>query len=174
MRQFGSVAFALSLASAWGGCGPTVQEQGELAAEPLDAPPRATFPHVANAMQMHCGTLDCHGQVSRDLRLYGLHGLRLDPKDNPLAHVTTRAEYDASYWSLVGLEPEALSFVVASGLRPERLTMVRKARGIEKHKGGQLMFEGDPLDRCIVTWITGDLDDAACSTVLHAERPSVD
>jgi hypothetical protein len=174
MKRLGSVAFVLSLVSGWGGCGPTVQEQAELAAQPLEAPPRATFPHVANAMQIHCGTLDCHGQISRDLRLYGLHGLRLDPKDNPLAHVTTRAEYDASYRSIIGLEPEVLSFVVASALRPERLTMVRKARGIEKHKGGQLMLEGDPLDRCLVTWITHGLEDAACGTVLHAERPQLE
>src|SRR4051812_35792675 len=171
LRQAGMILLVAAAANA---CGPGVQEQGDLTSKSLEAPSRSTFLHVGSAMQMHCGTLDCHGEVNRDLRLYGLHGLRLDPNDNPLEHVTTRAEYEASYASLVGLEPEMLARVVESGIRPERLTMVRKARGIEQHKGGQLMNEGDPLDLCLTTWLTGGFDDDSCTTVLHATRPQPD
>jgi hypothetical protein len=57
---------------------------------------------------------------------------------------------------------------------PNTLTMVRKPRGIEHHKGGQLMTEGEPLDRCIVGWLTGALDMNACNAVVQAPRPRLD
>jgi hypothetical protein len=143
--------------------------------EGLNDPSRTNFPNVANAMQMSCGTLDCHGQLGRDLRLYGFRGLRLDPNDTPLERFSTDAEYDASFRSVVGLEPETMSRVVADkGAHPERLTMIRKARGLEQHKGGPRMVEGDDLDRCLVTWLAGDYDDAACSAVANSPRPEKD
>jgi hypothetical protein len=141
----------------------------------LNAPSRSSFPDVENAMQMSCGTLDCHGQVGRDLRLYGFRGLRLDPRDTPLERFTTQAEYDASYWSVIGLEPETMSQVVTEkAAHPEELSMIRKARRIEPHKGGQRMIEGDDLDRCLVAWLGGGHDDAACFTIANAPRPEPD
>jgi hypothetical protein len=140
----------------------------------LAVPPRANFEVVSDAMQLHCGTLDCHGQIGRNMRLYGLYGLRLNPMDNPLEQPTTPAEYDACYRSIVGLEPEALSLVVRKVAPPDTLTIVRKPRGIEHHKGGQLMTEGDPLDRCIVQWLTGTSDVNVCTTVVQTPRPQLD
>jgi hypothetical protein len=166
----GAFALALLLLA---GCTATLQDQGAgKDGEFLSVPRRDRFPHVENAMLPSCGTLDCHGQISRNLRLFGLHGLRLRPTDNPLDGTTTREEYDASYWSIVGLEPEVISRVVLeNGARPERLTMVRKARGIEKHKGGQIMSEGDALDRCIVGWLGGADSLADCDAVADVPRP---
>ena len=127
---------------------------------------------LADAMQPACGTLDCHGQVGRNMRLYGGRGLRLDPAANPADGETTIAEYNATYLSVVGLEPEALAAVLADGgRRPERLTLIRKGRGTEKHKGGQQMIAGDPLDACITSWLRGAIDQAACKLVSDATRP---
>jgi hypothetical protein len=141
------------------------------AVQQLSVPSRAAFPPVADAMQLNCGTLDCHGQVGRNMRLYGRYGLRLDPTYDPLTQETSDAEYDATYASIVGLEPEAMSSVVLHQAGPDALTMVRKSRGIEQHKGGQLVSEGDPLDTCMVGWITGEGDAGACDTVLNISRP---
>jgi len=141
---------------------------------PLDVPLRADFARVSDAMQLHCGTLDCHGQPGRNMRLYGHYGLRLSATDNPLEAPTSAAEYDASYWSIVGLEPEAMSRVVRSQSYPDGLAMIRKPRGIEKHKGGQLMTEGDDLDRCLVGWLISAFDRTACDTVADAIRPMLD
>ena len=140
----------------------------------LDVPSFASFQRVGDAMQLHCATLDCHGQIGRNLRLYGHYGMRLDPKDNPLEAPTTVAEYEGSYWSLVGLEPEIMARVVADRGSAERLTMVRKPRGVEKHKGGQLMAQGDSLDRCIVGWLTNQFDAAPCDMVVMTQRPELD
>ncbi len=140
----------------------------------LRTPDRMTFRPVHKAMQVSCGTLDCHGQVGRNFRIYGGRGLRLDQKDNSAEGVTTDAEYEASYWSLVGLEPETLSQVIANkGERLSRLTLIRKARGIEKHKGGTCMQKDDPLDLCLVSWLLGGaaMDQKACETVEKAPRP---
>ena len=119
----------------------------------LSVPSRIAFPSVADSMQLHCGTLDCHGQVGRNMRLYGLYGLRLDPTNNPLGSATSEAEYDASYTSVVGLEPEVMARVVQHQAAPETLTMMRKPLGIEQHKGGLLISSGDPLDRCLIGWL---------------------
>jgi hypothetical protein len=139
----------------------------------LVAPPRATFEAVADALQVTCGTLDCHGQVGRNLRLYGARGLRLDPRSTSAEGTTTAAEYEASYWSVVGLEPEALSVVVRQRSDPMQLTLMRKARGTELHDGGSLMTAGDDLDRCLTSWLRGKVEVTACEEVSLAPRPEL-
>jgi len=139
----------------------------------LATPERATFAPVDDVLQSSCGTLDCHGQVGRNLRLYGGRGLRLSPQGNSADDPTTPAEYDRSYWSVIGLEPEIMSDVVRDhGQRPERLTMVRKARNLERHKGGQLFKEGDDRDRCLTSWLAGALDGDACMRGKDLMRPT--
>jgi len=143
--------------------------------DPAQAPDRAQFNPVADAMQVSCGTLDCHGQVGRNLRLYGGRGLRLAVDANPAIDPTTDLEYQASYRSVVGLEPEALDRVVADGGRdPERLSLIRKARGSERHTGGVQMLIGDALDLCLTSWLGGTTDSESCKRVSDATRPKAD
>jgi hypothetical protein len=138
----------------------------------LFAPARASFNPVHDMLQTTCGTLDCHGQIGRNLRLYGARGLRLDPKDNSAENPTTAGEYDQSYWSIIGLEPEITSKVtVDGGAHPERLSLFRKARGIERHKGGTLYAPGTAGDRCLSSWFRGEVDIVACKEVSERPRP---
>jgi hypothetical protein len=132
------------------------------------APDFASFPPVALMLIQACGTLDCHGTVARNLRLYGNTGLRFLPTDVPTAlKPTTDAEIEQDYTSLVGLEPEAISTVVASGgSNPERLTLVRKARGTEAHKGGRIIVPGDERDLCLTGWLAGSADASSCTRAL--------
>ena len=163
-RFFSFLLFALPAAAC------SLPQNTELAG--LYTPERSTFPLVADALQPSCGTLDCHGQRGRNLRLYGGRGLRLDPRGNSADEPTTDAEYEASFRSLVSLEPERLDEVVLSGgSDPERLTLVRKARGVELHKGGIQMLPGDPLDRCLLSWIAGQFQKDACIRVALTPRP---
>lgn len=115
-----------------------------------------------------CGTLDCHGTVGRNLRVYGDTGLRYSATDVPTTLIpTTTDEVAQDYDSVVGLEPELMSEVVASGgADPERLTFYRKALGLESHKGGAVVVAGDPRDVCITTWLQGRADAAACAAAL--------
>jgi hypothetical protein len=133
-------------------------------------PDRASFEPVADLLVHRCGTLDCHGATYRNLRLYGSIGLRLSPTDRPVSKGhTTEAEYDEDYASVVGLEPEVMSAVVSEGgASPERLTLLRKARGTEQHKGGKLWTEGDAQDRCITSWLAGHTDVADCQDAKDA------
>ena len=64
------------------GCGSADPEAGQLSEAQL--PSREQFPPVGAAMQRRCATLDCHGQVGRSLRLYGVGGLRLSTPQNPV------------------------------------------------------------------------------------------
>ena len=80
---------------------------------------------------------------------------------------TTSDELDATYQSIVELEPELMSAVVADhGMHPERLTLVRKARGTEAHAGGAIVAPGDPRDLCILSWLAGAADVLSCSAAL--------
>ena len=126
-------------------------------------PDRASFPEVAELLVHRCGSLDCHGTRTRNLRLYGREGLRWSPADRPYVTVTTADEVEQDYQSVVALEPELTSRVVIDhGAHPERLTLVRKARGTESHKGGALMQQGDVQDVCITSWLAGSTDVASC------------
>lgn len=131
-------------------------------------PDATSFPAVAAMLVQACGSLDCHGTVGRNLRLYGDTTLRLSPTDVPSTLLPTTAdEVNEDFESVVGLEPELLSQVVASGgADPERLTFVRKARGTESHKGGAVVVAGDPRDVCITSWLKGTADAAACTAAL--------
>jgi hypothetical protein len=133
----------------------------------LVAPDAASFPPVAAFLDHRCGSLDCHGEVGRNLRLYGSEGLRLDPADVPGGRTTTPDEIASDYASTVGLEPEVMSAVVKdAGAEPERLTLIRKARGTDHHKGGALVMIGDTQDRCLTSWLASALDTAACAAAL--------
>ncbi len=130
----------------------------------LPMPPRASFEPVSEMLYLRCGVLTCHGAPERNLRLYGALGLRLSPNAHPGdGTATTAAEHDANYLSVLALEPELLSEVfVAGGAEPERLTLIRKARDQEDHKGTGLVSAGDAADRCLLSWLKGKTDEAAC------------
>lgn len=140
----------------------------------LRQPVRQGFEAVADAMQPSCGTLDCHGQIGRNLRLYGARGLRLDGADNSEEGTTMPAEHEATYWAIVALEPEAMSAAVAEGGRdPERLMLIRKGRGATRHKGGDLMRTNPSLDRCLVEWLKGIIlvDECAAAELVAPTSP---
>lgn len=143
--------------------------------EPADAwqlPNRLDFPPVLDALEQRCATLDCHGKRARNLRLYTSSGLRHSAMDIPGSGSTTDAEYDASYQSVVGLEPELISFVVGEGGKtPERLTFLRKGRGTEAHKGGIVLVPGDSADTCITSWLRSNLDANACARAAEVIPP---
>jgi hypothetical protein len=157
-------------AVALGGCSTAPADARITLALPFSS--EDAFGPVANYLERRCGSLDCHGNVARNLRIYGCGGLRLLPTDvplcmPPLGATTTMAEHQATYRSLVGLEPLVMSAVVLDhGLDPELLTFVRKARGEEAHKGGTLIVQGDHQDRCITSWLAGATDTTACDLAL--------
>jgi hypothetical protein len=158
-------AFAFSLVIGLGAACSTPPSDARFVVTPPDA---ASFPPVAAMLVQACGTLDCHGTVGRNLKIYGNTGLRLSAADVPTALTpTTNEEVAQDYDSVVGLEPETMSAVVAlGGANPERLTFVRKARGTESHKGGAVVVAGDARDRCITTWLAGDTDASSCTVAL--------
>jgi len=142
----------------------------DYAVSTLSIPPPDDFAPVSAALAKSCGSLDCHGRAGQNLRLYGEIGLRLDPADVPGGEEMTPFEHDANHRSVVMLEPETLSTVWLEGGRDAgRLTLVRKARGREAHKGGAVFPEGDPGDRCLLSWLSSGIDVEACATA--AELP---
>lgn len=139
---------------------------------PADLPDEKLFPLVLDAVERRCATLDCHGSPGRNLRLYTGSGLRLASEDVPGNGSTTAEEYAASYWAVVGLEPEIMSAVVADeGAHPERLTLIRKARGTEGHEPGAVIEEGDATDECITSWLAGKTSESACKKAASYDAP---
>ena len=181
--------FALLVASAIAGLAAcSVVQESRIG---IDAPPGsdAEFGPVSDMLDHRCGTLDCHGQMSRNFRVWGCDGMRLEDGSTPAscsAEKTTPDEHAATYRSLVGLEPTVMTTVYAgcetntapapypppASCNPELLTFVRKARGIEAHKGGQLFYPDgidggpDPQDVCVVSWLEGQTDRQQCGKAL--------
>jgi hypothetical protein len=132
-------------------------------------PPQNEFPPVDAYLVKRCGSLDCHGQAGRNLRLYGYHGLRLAKGDDPNGRPTTQEEIDADYDGVVGLEPETMTLVVThGGEHPEKLSLIAKPAGLEEHKGGQLFEEGDAQYTCLTSWLSSNVDANACSKALKS------
>lgn len=143
-----------------------------LAPNTISCPPLEDFKAVSPLLEQRCGTLDCHGSVSRPLRIYGQYGLRFVGEDDDpntlysgnLNAPTTSAEVERNYYAVCGLEPEKMAFVQAGEADAESLTMVRKPRLSEKHKGGRIWDQGKVEDRCLTEWIAGDYDTGEMDT----------
>jgi len=139
-------------------------------------PPRdvTSFRALDGALGPSCGSLDCHGQPGRNLRIYDVTGLRLSKDDISGVGVTTDAEILATYRSFVGLEPDLTSKVLTErGAQPERLTIVRKARASEVHEGAAVWPEGSDGDRCLTSWLASKTDVAACEKARALFLPPV-
>jgi hypothetical protein len=138
----------------------------------------SAFLPISSVLERRCGTLDCHGSTYRPLKIYGQIGLRR-PEEPGSTNVksfkdyysggtepTTQAELFDNYLSVIGLEPELLDAVVAKKGLPDTLTLVRKPRLREKHKGGLIWNPSDPGDLCLLNWLTGIADTAPCDQEL--------
>ncbi len=123
---------------------------------------------VSTVLERRCGTLDCHGQVGRPLRIYGQYGLRFvdDAGDVPGVQPTTATEYEANYQSVVGLQPELMTEVVQGNAQPEDLLLLRKPLQLERHKGGAVFVDGDDGDTCFTSWLAGQTNFAACTAAV--------
>jgi hypothetical protein len=139
------------------------------------------FRIVSSVLERRCGTLDCHGSTFRPLRIYGQQGLRrpekmgtknVDPADFAQYKTggtvaTTAAEIDDNFLSVCGIEPEIMDRVVAEEAEVSALTVVRKPRLTERHKGGRIWQEGQKGgDQCLTIWLTGGDPTLACNEEL--------
>ena len=142
------------------------------------------FVIVSPVLERRCGTLDCHGDYARPLRIMGQNGLRLlsdeeltDPQlilDNMTyagGKQTSPEELDANRRSVCGLEPERTSVVVRTQDfgATRSLMLLRKPLGedsnFEKHKGGVLFRPGGEGEVCVACWLTGNADPEQCANV---------
>ena len=169
-RALGPIAALLALATALVvACGGPPED----ARVGILAPDFDKFAPVGLLLDHRCGSLDCHGQRTRNLQIFGCEGLRLGDA-SPGCRIssgtdTTIEELQATYRSLVALEPVVMTTVVSGhGANPELLTFVRKARGTEAHKGGTLITPGDDQDQCITLWLANADADAGAEACARA------
>ncbi len=122
---------------------------------------------VSNMLERRCGTLDCHGQVGRPLRLYGQFGLRFvdpDASNTPGMQGTTETEHKANYQAVIGLQPEQMTEVAQGNAPPESLMLLRKPLQLERHEGGQVLVTGDVGYTCLTSWLGGQADFTSCGS----------
>lgn len=157
----GAVAlFAAASALGAGGCS---SPDTSARVDPI-GPDAAQFAYVAPVLSRRCGSIDCHGSIFRNMRVYGYGGLRLGAATSPDVLTTlTPEEVRATYESVIALEPEIMREVVKSGGGGmENLTFLRKGRGDEEHKGHRRVSQGESADTCITSWLAGAVDKEAC------------
>lgn len=145
--------------------------------QPL-CPSPEDFRAVSNVLERRCGTLDCHGHPARPFIVFGQYAYRrpggevlaIDPDEYVVGglEATTDFEVEGTYQSACGLEPEEMDGVVKAELGADDLTLVRKPRLREKHKGGRIWGAGTTRgDLCLVSWLQGDVDEDACRRELE-------
>jgi hypothetical protein len=130
---------------------------------------------VSTVLERHCGSLDCHGSLSRNLRIYSQYGLRLNGGDGggitPGSGETTLDEITANYHSVMTIEPEQTNLVVDGDADPDTLLLLKKPLGIEHHKGGATLKKGDDAEKCIRSWLTesplNPIDKTACTNAAN-------
>jgi hypothetical protein len=178
------LAAALAVAAVSTGC---LSEAERGSAQPFCAPfePVDDFRLVNNMLERRCGTLDCHGDASRPFIVFGQNAYRrpggqnLDPPEGPTdvdqyypggEAATTEFELRGTYESICGLEPEKMDQVVKGEQPPEHLTLIRKPRLEEKHKGGRIWGTGTREgDACVISWLESDPPDVNDRRELNAE-----
>jgi hypothetical protein len=129
---------------------------------------------VSPALEIRCGTLDCHGSIYRNLRFFGKYGSRLSSKDATGLQDTTPDELQRNYESLVSLEPENLASIAAKhGQGFDKWMVVLKGTNAVFHKGGERMKKGDPTYTCLLSWVTGAADMNACTTAAMPMAPMI-
>jgi hypothetical protein len=144
---------------------------------------------VSAVIERNCGSLDCHGNDARALRIYSQYGLRkppglvttFEPTDagpdaapeeeeeetsdagppSPGTEPTTPEEVLANYQSVISLEPRIMQAVV-KGADPYKLLLLKKPLQIERHKGGPALSKGREAETCIVGWLKSKVDKNAC------------
>lgn len=140
--------------------------------EAIEPPFPEGYAHVSEMLGVRCGSLDCHGDSARPLRIYSGRGMRLAATDVPGQSSTTEAEHVANLRSAFAIEPERTSEVVREGgSRPERLTLYRKALGLEHHKGNAPLARDGVQDRCLASWLEQAVDVERCEQASAWERP---
>lgn len=143
----------------------------------------AAFAPVSGVLEQRCGSLDCHGNLARPMKVYGYSGLRyvptytiddagqvrlsaeatayIDPTfavDNDLypgggSSKTTDAELEQTARSICGLQPELMRQVVLEGADPEKLLLLSKPLHLERHKGWKVFERGSLDHRCLTSWL---------------------
>ena len=131
-------------------------------------PDGGTTTGVSALLERRCGTLDCHGQIGRPMRIYGEFGLRFvdDAGNVPGGGPTTPTEYEANYQAVVGLQPALMTEVVQRNASPESLLLLRKPLQLERHEGGQVFTTGDVSYDCLTTWLAGNTSFSDCAQAL--------
>lgn len=125
---------------------------------------------VDAVLEKKCGSLDCHGQMGRSLRIFGQYGLRLisqDAANVPGVQPTTQTELVANYQAVIGLQPELMTEVVQGNAQPTDLLLLRKPMQLERHKGGPVINQGDSAYTCLLSWLAGNTVDAACTDAVQ-------
>jgi hypothetical protein len=139
----------------------------------VEGPPAGLFINGATGgvdavFERRCGSLDCHGQYGRPLRIYSQYGLRMPNPSGlgPGSGATTTDEQNENYRSIIALEPEKMTDIVKnvpSG-DPFTLLILRKPLNIESHKGGAVISKDDATSQCFASWIGKGTLDPNCQT----------
>ena len=166
----GGALAALAALGSFAGCASTPDDATtpKLALGPLDVDAYVALVHPV--IERRCGSIDCHGQLPRGLRVYGQTGLRLpnDAGNVPGGGATTLAEKRATYDSIVGLQPEQTNALLLKEPRTPadayQLSVLTKATALERHRGGPSLQRGEPAEQCMVTWLVGHADATLCGS----------
>ena len=165
MKQALSITAASLVAIAIAACAGTPDNNARVDPKvSLTAPDN--FAVVSDAMVYRCGSIDCHGSKYRNMRFYGYSSERLDAGTEVDQGKSTPDEVYKNYEAMAGVEPEIFAQVIADkGANPERLTLYRKALGLEAHRAGTRITPGEDADICLKSFLASNINLTSCQAV---------
>jgi len=121
---------------------------------------------VQRSLGSRCGSLDCHGDIDRPLRIYARNGLRL--RADLRGRDESMSELTANILSIVGIDPEQDTL-------QDHLLLLKplsvSAGGID-HVGGDVFADQrDGLYRCLHAWLRAGVQDDDGKTACAAALP---
>jgi hypothetical protein len=131
---------------------------------------------VSLYLELRCGSLDCHGNIARGLRIYSSFGLRYLSPDASTSLLTgqgstTAEEVYQNYFSAIGLEPEETRRVFSDQAEDvSKLLLVSKATNAVQHKGGAVVAPDQAGDRCMISWLENQVSKDACAIAADVEK----
>lgn len=134
--------------------------------EPLVIPEAADYEaHVQVVVGYGCGSLDCHGDPGRPLRIYARDGLRL--------RADLRGEELTS--EEAALDAEAFGGVDPGGVPPDHVALLKplaeEAGGLP-HVGEDVWLSTDDAGyRCVLGWLEGATPADVCAEATAAVDP---
>lgn len=158
----------IALAASLLGVACSIDSQGEVSLPPVGS---ASFTDIQTFVGSGCGSLDCHGDPGRPLRIYSVYGLRLTVDLRTQSTIPASAPNPITTGEMARNSTSFAAFSLDLPIDQHRALAkpLSEEAGGMAHKGGDLWPSKEaPEYLCLRAWLDGAQDADACAQAAAA------